>query len=265
MDANYITQMMKSYGMLNTASGSMTKDSPIFWDETPTWVQNLDGSVSKVGRVSISPDEEAVWGGPGTFSGVGAKEAEAHRRWMDILQNQEPPAVTNATSAFKQLARSIEKIEATPFTGAEKERLETKIARLQSVGATRQAEILEKQLRLRQRLVALKDWDYPVLKRTTLEKFQSNNYRVIVHIHDLEHYVGNTDAGDEKDRLIPDDVLDKIEQARERRLFDAFQVMWAEKVKDPIVFGVLDGCQDMFFVAEWDDDITFEQLLAGEQ
>ena len=230
---DYVTEMLKAHGMLTTAS-SITSDSPVFWDETP-----------------------------------GYKEAQSYKdfmtRYQDILQSQEPPPVTNATHAFKQLARSIEKIEATPFTGAEKERLEMKITRLQAVGATRQAEILEKQLRLRQRLVALKDWDYPVLKQTTLEKFQANNYRVIVRIHDLEHYVGNVDAGDEKDRLIPDDVLDKIELAKERRLFDAFQVMWAEKVKDPIVFGVLDGCQDMFFVAEWDDDITFEQLLAGEQ
>ncbi len=256
---DYVTEMLKAHGMLTTAS-SIISDSPVFWDETPSWTSD-EAIKRSIGRL---PDQKYGFGLT-SESVVGAKEAEAHRRWMDILQNQEPPAVTNATSAFKQLARSIEKIEATPFTGAEKERLETKIARLQAVGATRQAEILEKQLRLRQRLVALKDWDYPVLKRTTLEKFQSSNYKVRLHIHDLEHYVGNTDAGDEKDRLIPDDVLDKIEQAKERKLFDAFQVMWAEQVKDPIVFGVLDGCQDMFFVAEWDDDITFEQLLAGEQ
>ena len=62
----------------------------------------------------------------------------------------------------------------------------------------------------------------------------------------------------------PLDVLDKIEQAQEIGCFDTFEIAKIESVKetkDPIVFGIVNGCPDKFFVAQWMDDIKIEDIL----
>ncbi len=62
----------------------------------------------------------------------------------------------------------------------------------------------------------------------------------------------------------PIDILDKIEQAQEIGCFDTFEIAKIESVKetkDPIVFGIVNGCPDKFFVAQWMDDVKIEDIL----
>lgn len=62
----------------------------------------------------------------------------------------------------------------------------------------------------------------------------------------------------------PLEVLDKIEQAQELGCFDTFEIAKIEGVKeykDPIVFGVINGCPDKFFITQWDDDVAIEDIL----
>ncbi len=62
----------------------------------------------------------------------------------------------------------------------------------------------------------------------------------------------------------PEAVLDKIEEAIERNCFDTFEVAQVKEVtvqKDPIVFGRINDCPDRFFVAQWDDDVSIEDIL----
>ena len=33
------------------------------------------------------------------------------------------------------------------------------------------------------------------------------------------------------------------------------------QTKDPIVFGCINKCADRFFIAQWDDDVSIEQIL----
>lgn len=61
----------------------------------------------------------------------------------------------------------------------------------------------------------------------------------------------------------PVEVLRDVKKAVEMGCFDAFEVAKVESVKeivDPIVFGKIDGCTDLFFIAQWDNDVKFEDL-----
>jgi len=180
-------------------------------------------------------------------------------------QPSEPP-----DTKFKQLKKSVKQIEAEPFESGARKRIEGKINRLQSAGATAQATILEEELRTKDSLVRLKDWDYKLLTKQTIEKFQKDNKMTAtrdglkLHIDPLDKYCGNPEAGEAKDRIVPDNILEKLEEAKERELFDEFAVLWVEKVKDPLILGIVYGCEDFFFIAEWGNDVSFEQITKGE-
>lgn len=64
----------------------------------------------------------------------------------------------------------------------------------------------------------------------------------------------------------PADVLDKMEVAMEMKcgemkVFDNFEVAHIVNVKDPILFGRINGCPDRFFIGQWDDDVKIEDIL----
>jgi len=62
----------------------------------------------------------------------------------------------------------------------------------------------------------------------------------------------------------PREVLSKIKDAKELKCFDRFEVATletVEKVPDPVVFGIIDGCDNKYFVAQWDDDLKIEEIL----
>jgi len=78
-------------------------------------------------------------------------------------------------------------------------------------------------------------------------------------------------------RQIPQDVLDKKIQADETGIFDNYVILhydptaksWAEtqeeknRRKDPILFGLMDGCRRLFFIGDWKDefcDLTLDQI-----
>ena len=62
----------------------------------------------------------------------------------------------------------------------------------------------------------------------------------------------------------PEPVLTKLKEARDKAIFDSFEIMKIESVKeykDPILFGRIIGCTDLFFIAEWDEDIKMKDLI----
>lgn len=62
----------------------------------------------------------------------------------------------------------------------------------------------------------------------------------------------------------PQEVLDKVREAKNRRCFDSFEVAKVETVEvrpDPIIFGRIEGCSDRFFVAQWENDVKIEDIL----
>lgn len=62
----------------------------------------------------------------------------------------------------------------------------------------------------------------------------------------------------------PVEVLTQMKLAKDRNCFDTFEIAKIESVqeyKDPILFGVITGCDDRFFVGQWDDDVKIDQIL----
>lgn len=62
----------------------------------------------------------------------------------------------------------------------------------------------------------------------------------------------------------PMDCLMDLKKAKELECFDSFEVAKVETVDvrpDPIIFGLIDGCVDKFYVTQWDDDVKIEDIL----
>ena len=81
---------------------------------------------------------------------------------------------------FKQLKQSVKKITAKPFNGEARRRIENKINRLQSAGATAQALILEQELQTRDSLMRLKEWDYKLLTKEIIKESLVEAFLVII-------------------------------------------------------------------------------------
>ena len=70
------------------------------------------------------------------------------------------------------------------------------------------------------------------------------------------------------EQLPPDYVLEALEKAKEDECFDTFEVAkieWIKEIKDPILFGIVEGCSDKFFVSQWNDDVKIEDLMFMEK
>ena len=67
------------------------------------------------------------------------------------------------------------------------------------------------------------------------------------------------------DRLPPDEVLEALTKAKDQDLFDTFHIAYIRRVKDPILFGKIKAFKNLyFFIAQWGDDVKFEDILGTE-
>ncbi len=66
-------------------------------------------------------------------------------------------------------------------------------------------------------------------------------------------------------KLPPDCVLESLKTAQEQDLFDTFHIAFIRKMKDPILFGKIKAFKNLyFFIAQWGDDVKFEDILGTE-
>lgn len=66
----------------------------------------------------------------------------------------------------------------------------------------------------------------------------------------------------------PKDVLDEVRKAKSLGCFDDFEVATIESVRvvpDPIIFGVINGSANKYFVAQWDNDVKIEDILKEDE
>lgn len=66
----------------------------------------------------------------------------------------------------------------------------------------------------------------------------------------------------------PTDVLKALIEAKARNIFDTYEVAWIKTVRevhDPLLFGLVEGCTDRFFIAQWGDDVKITDLLAEHE
>ena len=68
-------------------------------------------------------------------------------------------------------------------------------------------------------------------------------------------------------KIPPEEVLTTLEVAKNENIFDTFEICeidWHEEIKDPILFGCINGCTDKFFISQWDNDIKIEDIFFRE-
>lgn len=63
----------------------------------------------------------------------------------------------------------------------------------------------------------------------------------------------------------PLSVLKSLEEAMEKKCFDSFEIAHIEMVKDPILFGRVNGCTDRFFIDQWDEDLNIDQIIGKNE
>lgn len=66
----------------------------------------------------------------------------------------------------------------------------------------------------------------------------------------------------------PAAALEALREAKKRNCFDRFEVAKIESVTvipDPILFGCIDGCDNKYFIAQWDDDVKIEDILKEDE
>lgn len=211
----------------------------------------------------IMPMEPPPW--------IGHIKDEFYRRLGDPFGSSTNTNTPNPKGTLTLIKKSIREIKAEAVGEKAQGRIQAKINRLQNVGATAQAAVLDAELRVRVELMRVQEWKYKVLPYEAIKEYESsgrnwdgNGGRIKVHIDPLETYCG-VKIGDEraaaKDKIIPDNVLDKIEEAKDRQVFEKFHVLWIEKVKDPLLLGSIDGCEDFFLIAEWGEDVSFDDIM----
>ena len=131
--------------------------------------------------------------------------------------------------------------------------------RLQSLGMKAASEKIVK-LRGMKRKLAVAYEHFRFVSPEKIAKFQEklsleSRGQKYLAFQSLESYPG----------VPPTNVLDDIERAIGLRCFDKFEVASIQAVPDPIVFGIIDGCPDKFFVSQWDDDVKISDILKDNE
>ena len=101
----------------------------------------------------------------------------------------------------------------------------------------------------------IQDFNDKLKKETLREDKRAYHFKTLVFIP-LEKY-----------SAIPSVfALNALEVAQTRGIFDCFVVCkidWKTEIKDPIIFGRIEGCEDYFFISQWDDDVKIEEIIFG--
>src|SRR5580765_3432952 len=66
----------------------------------------------------------------------------------------------------------------------------------------------------------------------------------------------------------PAAALEALRAAKKIGCFDNFEVATIESVTvvpDPVLFGCIDGDQNKYFIAQWDDDVKIEDILRPDE
>ena len=66
----------------------------------------------------------------------------------------------------------------------------------------------------------------------------------------------------------PAEALGKLREAKALDCFDSFEVATIKSVTvvpDPILLGRIIGCENRYFIAQWDDDVKIEDILKDDE
>lgn len=131
------------------------------------------------------------------------------------------------------------------------------VSRLELLGLTVAASVVKEKALLQRKLMLAYE-HYRFVRQEHVDNFNADlrnkgtrSHYQTLDFTPLERYA----------KVPPETVLTSLETAIGRRCFDAFEVAYIRDVKDPILFGRVNGCSDRFFIDEWDNDVSISDLL----
>lgn len=126
------------------------------------------------------------------------------------------------------------------------------IAQLEKLGFTNKAKEL-KEIKKQERKMAIAYEHFRFVKQEKIDKFNAK-------IAPKGKYLAFTPINS-YDKVPPTAVLEKLEKAQEIGCFDDFEVAHIADIKDPILFGTIKRCSDRFYIGEWDNDVSIDDIL----
>lgn len=150
-------------------------------------------------------------------------------------------------------------------TKTKAEKLETYTERLKCLGMSNAAKIAEREKDLYLKEVTIATHGYRKIPFEKVKEYESQlPYNHIITTHAINRYPGSP----------PKEVLRKLDTAQKRNVFNDFGILTVEEKKeekknkiveaDPILVGLINESNDFYFIAEWGNDISIEQIL-GEK
>lgn len=137
------------------------------------------------------------------------------------------------------------------------------IDRLEKLGF-KKASAEVKELSMRKRKMALAYELYRFVRPEKITDFRNKLYKE-THKTNGSYQTLEFQPIEDYKNVPPGYVLDALEKATEHKCFDNFEVAYIREVADPLLFGRIDGCPDMFFLAQWDTDVKIEDILAPNE
>lgn len=173
----------------------------------------------------------------------------------------------NGAKTLETIKGAIHTIKTEAVSEETRATVETKVEKYARAGLTKQAEILQMELKARIRLARIKEWEYKVLPAKAIQAYNGRmfgGYTYCVHIDPIEKYIGLPEGSEVTtgfDKIVPEKIVDSLLEAQKRQVFDEFSVLWVEKVKDPLLLGKIKELPDYFLIDEWGDDVTFSDII----
>ena len=161
---------------------------------------------------------------------------------------------------------------------------QTCLERLEALGLTHAAKVIKEEIPIRQKLsVAYEHYRYVTQKK--LDQFRQQLEQATKVVINTDRPGGLYTPGtngqetyrfttlhctplEDYESVPPTHVLDAIEEAQRYQCFARYEVLRLkeETIKpDPILFGVVAGSSDRFFIAQWDHDVAIEDILKDHE
>ncbi len=138
------------------------------------------------------------------------------------------------------------------------------LSRLESLGF-KAAGAKVKELSVRKRKMALAYEHYRFVRPQKIDEFNAKLRAKTAQGYNRSYQTLSFTLVEHYPDVPPAHVLDKMEEAVGRDCFDVFEVAHIVNVKDPILFGRVHGCPDLFYIDQWDDDVKIEDILAPNE
>lgn len=121
-----------------------------------------------------------------------------------------------------------------------------------------------KELATRKRKMALA---YELYRFVRPEKIQEFNAKLMKETRDKNggYKMLDFQSIEQYKNVPPADVLNALEAAQGHKCFDKYEVAFIRQVEDPILFGLINGCGDLFYLAQWDNDVKIEDILGPRE